>query len=70
MSEGGEFMNAEEFQSMLRVWCLGIGINKPPEELLHRIKELVDKEGENRITQDEANRTLERVLSFMYKNKR
>lgn len=46
----------------MREACRSIGIQKPCEETLAKIKEVIEKEGENAVTLTELKAIMERVF--------
>jgi Ca2+-binding EF-hand superfamily protein len=53
----------------LRNICKGLGIQKPCEETLRSIRELIDKEGDHAVTMNELRKALENALKELNERK-
>jgi hypothetical protein len=62
MSTEEEQFNSEEVVAQLRHICRGLGIQKPCEETLKNIGQLVEKEGENALSMNELRKAMENAL--------
>jgi benzoyl-CoA reductase/2-hydroxyglutaryl-CoA dehydratase subunit BcrC/BadD/HgdB len=54
--------NGQQIVQMLRQICIDLDINKPNEEILKNIKELVEKDGGNNITASELKKIMENIV--------
>jgi hypothetical protein len=54
--------NGQQIVQMLRQICIDLDINKPNEEILKSIKELVEKDGGNNISATELKRIMENIV--------
>lgn len=54
--------NSQQIVQMLRQICIDLEINKPNEEILKSIKELVEKDGGNNITATELKKIMENIV--------
>lgn len=69
MSAEEEQFSSEEVVAQLRQICRGLGIQKPCEETLRSIRELVEKEGENAISMAELRKAMENALKELNERK-
>ena len=69
MSVEDEQFTSEEVVAQLRQVCKGLGIQKPCEETLKNIRELVEKDGENALTMTELRKALENALKELNERK-
>ena len=69
MSAEEELFSSEEVVAQLRQVCQRLGIQKPCEETLRSIKELVDKEGDNSVSMGELRRVMENALKELNERK-
>lgn len=69
MSSEEEQFSSEEVVVQLRNICKGLGIQKPCEETLRSIRELIEKEGDHSVTMTELRKALENALKELNERK-
>lgn len=64
-----EHFNSEQVVQQLRGICKNLGIQKPCEETLKSIKELIEKDGDNNLTLTELTKVMTNALKELNERK-
>ena len=64
-----DLFNGEQIVEQLRHVCRNLGIQKPSEEILKSIRELIEKDGENHISMSELKKVMENALKELNERK-